>query len=228
MKPAWYIALARAILLSILLLASPSLHAERYDLEKYGASIDVPSSDGWFRRGGPQLPVGEFAVFAENSTTNARFGVAAIPGYPTTDIRHAAVLARIMELMRSMGFEPTRQRFGDLNGQSYVEVIALRTADNGEKFVSVARGVLHGTFLFISLHSAKGEDALADEPAFMANIETLSFGVAAAYSSFEIATDIPQLDTWHYRAYRGAAALAGLFVVAFFAMLFATRHRRAA
>lgn len=217
----------RAALFFLLIFAVSSLRAERYDLEKYGATVDVPSSDGWFRKGGPQLPVGEFAVFAENSTTKARFGVAAIPGYPTSDIRHRNILERIMELMRSMGFEPGRQRFGEFNGQNYVEVIGLLTNDKGEKFVAVARGILRNTFLFIGIHAAKGDDAAADEPSFMANIETINFEVAAAYSEFKIATEIPQLIPWHYRAYRGAAAVAGLLVISFFAMILVTRkHAR--
>jgi hypothetical protein len=215
----------KAALLSFFLLFSVTLHAERYDLDKYAASVDVPSSDGWFRKGGPQLPVGEFAVFATNSSTNANFGVAAIPGYPTSDVRHATVLARIMELMRMMGYEPSRQRFGEHAGQNYVEIIGVHTAEDGRKFVGVARGILQNTFLFISIHTAKGEDAAADEPSFMANIETLSFEVTPAYSSYKIATDIATLLPWHYRAYRGAAALAGLFVISFFLMLFLTRKR---
>ena len=210
----------------LLLLAAAPLHAERYELEKYGATVDVPSSAGWFRKGGPQLPVGEFAVFAENSTTKARFGVAAIPGYPTNDIRHAAVLSRIMELMRSMGLEPSRQRFGQHNELDYVEVIGAMTNDKQEKFVAVARGFLRDSFLFITLHAAKGEDAAADEPSFMAHIETVNFEVAATYSDFKISTEIPTLIPWHYRAYRGAAALAVLFVISFFLMLLLARSSR--
>ena len=215
----------KAALLSLVLLFVTQLHAERYDLDKYGATVDVPSSDGWFRKGGPQLPVGEFAVFAINSTTNAYFGVAAIPGYPTNNVQHATVLSRIMELMRSLGSEPGRQRFGELDGQNYVEVIGHHTSEKGEKFVSVARGILRNSFLFITIHAAKGEDAAADEPSFMANIETLGFDAVTTYSDFKLETDIPRLIPWHYRAYRGAALLAALFVMAFFAMLFVTRTR---
>jgi hypothetical protein len=199
--------------------------AERYDLDQYGATVNVPSEEGWFRRGGPQLPVGEFAVFAVNSTTKAHFGVAAIPGYPTNDVRHSTVLGRIMDIMRTMAFEPARQRFGEHNGQNYVEVIGHHTTEGGEKFVSVARGILRNSFLFITIHARKGEDSEADQPEFMAHIETLGFDAVTSYSDFTIATKIPQLIPWHYRAYRGAAILAGLLVLAFAGMMFATRNR---
>lgn len=211
--------------LIVLIALATSLRAERVELDQYKAIVIAPEGEGWFRKGGPQLRTGEFAVYALNSTDKSRFAVAAIPGFPTSDIRHATVLNRIMEVMRAESFEPSRQRFGDQEDMPYVEVIGSATAENGDKFVMVARGILHNALLFITLHSAKGDDEAADQPGFMANIETLRFNVSASYSEFKIATEIPRLIPWHYRAYRGAAALAALLTLAFFGMLFITRTR---
>jgi hypothetical protein len=217
----------RGILLVIaLLVAALGARAERIDIDTFSASINVPDSEGWFRRGGPQLRTGEFVVYAVNSTTKGFFGVAAIPGYPTSDVRHATVLGRIMETMRGSGFEPTRQRFGTQGDQPYVEVIGGHTTDIGTPFIMVARGMLTKAHLFITLHAVPGHDADADKPEFMAYIETLTFNAPVAVANYDISTKIPQLIPWHYRAYRGAALAAALLVVSFFIMLFVTRERR--
>lgn len=208
-----------------LLLLCTALRAEKYDLDQYGATVNVPDGEGWFRRGGPPLKVGEFVVFALNSTTKGHFGVAVIPGYPTNDIRHGTVLARVMETMRGLGFEPSRQRFGNQNDQPYVEVIGGLKVPDGDNFVMVARGVLRNGFLFITLQADKGGDEEADRPDFMAHIETLRFEVASTLERPQIEAQIPQLVPWYYRTYRVAVLAASLLVVGFFGMLFITRHR---
>ncbi len=219
--------MSRLALLAVLLLVllSATLRAERYELNAYGATVDIPSGEGWFRRGGPQLRTGEFPAFAMNSTTKAIFGVAAIPGYPTNDVRHATVISRLSELMRNLGHEPARQRFGIQDDQDYVELIGSQTADSGDKFVMVARGLLKNGNLFITLQSAKGTDEDADRPEFMAHIETLNFNRKLEYATLDIATKLPQLIPWHYRAYRAAAVAAGGLTLAFAVMIFVTRKR---
>ena len=216
----------RFALLALLIALTAQLRAERYDLDRYKATVNVPDTDGWFRKGGPQLRTGEFAVYAVNSSNKGRFGVAALPGFPTTDIRHATVLSRIMETMRGEGFEPTRQRFGTQEDLPYVEIIGSGAAENGDKFVMVARAVLRNSFLFIAFQASKGGDDDADKPEFMAHIETLRFDVPTGYSEFKISTEIPQLLPWHFRAYRVAALAAGTLALAFCVMLFVTRHRQ--
>ena len=218
----------RFVLFAVLFILSAPLRAERYDLDKYKAVVNVPDTSGWFRKGGPTLRAGEFAVYAVNSTDKGRFGVAAIPGFPTSDIRHATVLNRIMEVVRGEGFEPTRQRFGTNENQEYAEIVAGASLENGDKFIMVARAVLKNTFLFITLQAAKGVDEDADKPEFMVHIETLRFDVPTGYSEFRIATDIPQLIPWHYRAYRGAALAVGVLSLGFLLMLFVTRKSRRA
>ena len=212
--------------LLFVLLVTARLHAEPYALDKYGATVNMPDGEGWFRRGGPTLPSGEFAAFAINSSNKSHFGVAAIPGFPTTDLRHPSVLSRIMDTMKIIGLEPKRQRFDDQSTPPYVEVIGTSTLESGETFVSVARGTLKNSNLFIAFHTRPGVDADADQPAFMSNIETLRFDAPLEYVNFDIATTIPKLIPWHYRAYRGGAAVAVLLVLAFGVMMIITRRKR--
>jgi hypothetical protein len=212
--------------LLFVLLVTCRVQAEPYALDKYGATLNMPDGDGWFRRGGPTLPSGEFAAFAINSSNKSFFGVAAIPGFPTNDLRHASVLSRIMDTMRVLGVEPKRQRFDDQSSLPYVEVIGTSTLESGEAFVSVGRGILKNSYLFIAFHTRPGVDADADQPAFMSNIETLRFDARLEYTNFNISTTIPKLIPWHYRAYRGGAAVAVLLVLAFGVMLISTRRRR--
>lgn len=218
----------RSALLPVLflLLLCAVLRAEKYDIDQYGATVNVPDGEGWFRRGGPTLRVGEFAVFALNSTTKGHFGVAVVPGYPTNDIRHGTVLARVMDTIRALGFEPSRQRFGTQNDQPYVEVIGGLKALTGENYVMVARGILRNGFLFITLQADKGADEDADRAEFMAHIESLRFETAATLERPQIEAQIPQLVPWFYRTYRVAALAASVLVPGFFVMLFITRHRR--
>ena len=208
----------------LLLLLSTPLRAERYDIEKHSAVVNIPDSEGWFRRAGPPLRVGEFVVFAYNSSTKGFFGVAAIPGFPTTDIRHPNVLSRIMDTMRALGPEPTRQRFGTHNDLDYVEVIGGSTTDTGDKFVTVARGVLRNQSLYITMQSSKGAEEDADKPEFMQNIETLRFNVPVVYERIDISTTDPHLKRWHGRVFRIAALLVAVLAPAFFGMLFITRR----
>lgn len=208
-----------------LLLFAGIVRAEKYDIDQYGATVNVPDGEGWFRRGGPTLRVGEFVVFALNSTTKGHFGVAVIPGYPTNDIRHGTVLARVMETIRALGFEPSRQRFGTQIDQPYVEVIGGLKAPTGDNYVMVARGILRNGFLFITLQADKGADEDADRPEFMAHIETLKFETAATLERPQIEAQMPQLIPWYYRTYRVALLAASMLVLGFFVMLFITRHR---
>ena len=213
----------RFALVALLLIFTAPLRADRFDIDQYKATVNVPDTAGWFRKGGPQLRAGEFVVYAVNSSDKGRFGVAAIPGFPTSDLHHPTVLNRVMEVIRGEGFEPTRQRFG--TNDEYVEIIGNAGAENEEKFVIVARAILRSPVLFITLQAAKGGDEDANKPEFMAHIETLNFDVEAGYSEFQIAPDIAQLIPWHYRAYRGAALAAIVLSLGFFVMLFITRKR---
>ena len=208
-----------------LLLLCSAVRAEKYDIDQYGATVNVPDGEGWFRRGGPTLKVGEFVVFALNSTTKGHFGVAVIPGYPTNDIRHGTVLARVMETIRGLGFEPSRQRFGTQNDQPYVEVVGGLKVPEGDNFVMVARGILRNGFLFVTLQAAKGADEDADRPEFMAHIETLRFETAATLERPQIEARVPEIGKWYYRAFRVAALAGSALVLGFFVMLFITRHR---
>jgi hypothetical protein len=212
--------------LVLLLLVAWRAQAEPYVIDKYGATVNMPDGEGWFRRGGPTLPSGEFAAFAINSSTKAFFGVAVIPGFPTNDLRHASVLSRIMDTMRVLGVEPARQRFDDQTSPPYVEVIGTSKLESGESVVCVARGILRNSFLFIAFHTRPGVDADADQPAFMSNIETLRFDAPLEYVNFDISTTIPKLIPWHYRAYRGGAAMAVLLALAFGVMMLISRRKR--
>jgi hypothetical protein len=215
---------ALAFLFLILLLPA---QAERYIMERYGATVNLPDGDGWFRRGGPGLSSGEFAVFALNSISKSHFGVAVAPGFPTNDVRHSTVLNKMMEIMRTFGIEPHRQRIGEHNDHPYIEIIGTTKLDSGESYVSVARGVLKNTYLYVVIHTKSGVDADADQIEFMNNIETLNFDATPQVLNFNIATTIPALLPWHYRAYRGGAAMAVLLMIAFVIMLIVTRTKKA-
>ncbi len=195
-------------------------------MERYGATVNLPDGDGWFRRGGPTLSSGEFAVFAINSTNKSHFGVAAVPGFPTSEIRHSTVLNRVMEVMRTLGIEPQRQRFGEQDGRPYIEIIGTATLDSGETFVSVARGILKSNFLYAAIHTKHGVDADADHVEFMSNIETLNFDATPQILHFDIATTIPTLIPWHYRAYRAGALVAVLLMIAFVIMIIVSRQKK--
>ena len=92
--------------------------------------------------------------------------------------------------------------------------------------VAITSTVLKNSNLFIAFHTRPGVDADADQPAFMSNIETLRFDAPLEYVNFDIATTIPKLIPWHYRAYRGGAAVAVLLALAFGVMMIITRRKR--
>lgn len=213
----------RFALVAILLILTAPLRAERFDIDQYKASVNVPDTKGWFRKGGPQLRSGEFVVYAVNSSDKGRFGIAAIPGFPTNDLRHDTVQKRVMEVMAGEGFEPTRQRFG--TNDEYVELVGGAGKENEEKFIMVARAILRNSVLFITFQAAKGIDEDANKAEFMTHIETLNFNVEVGYSAYQIAPDIEQLIPWHRYAYRGAVLAVVVLSLSFCVMLFITRKR---
>ena len=222
----WFVRAAlKTLLLCTLLLifATPLPHAsaDEWISEQYRCALTIPTQESWTAGTRQQLPVGEVILNAASMTTNQGVMLTYVEGMPSGDLKNAALVKRITELLESQGWSVESSSMLTWKERPSIQFITQRRDIVAGKQIGIARALMRGKSLYLITAYGKGEANRADDPEFMRVVNTFHFLEQPLASRTEPATP-PAM--FFKIAMFGSAGAAVLLIIAYAVTLIAAQR----
>ena len=213
------------LLLTLLLIFSatlPSAIADEWISDEYHCALTIPTQESWAAAIRQPLPSGEIIFHAASMTANQGLMVTYVPGMPSGDLNHPALVKRITDVLASQGWSAEDSTRIQWKGKTFIQFIAQRRDVVSGKLIGIVRATMRGKSLYVITAYGKGEADRANDANFMRVMETFRF-----VEQPSVIVDHPEGPS--VKVYRvamiGAAGAAGLLVIAFGVVFLLSRVR---
>ena len=211
----------RFTLLLLVALTLPRAWADEWISEEYRCALTIPTQESWTAAIRQSLPSGEVIFHATSMVSSQGMMITYVPDMPSSDIRNAAVLKRIRELIEAQGWSIETSSEIVWKNRPFIQFITRRRDVVSGKLTGIVRVTPRGRSVYLITAYGKGEADRANDPEFMRVMETFRF--VEQPTAIIDHPEAPSAKLYGIAMF-GSGGAAAMLLVAFAVTLFLSRH----
>lgn len=149
--------------------------ADEWISEEYRCALTIPTQESWTAALRQSLPTGAVVFHATSMMSSQGIMITHLADLSSSDIRNAAVLKRITDVIEAQGWSIATGSQIVLQNRPFIQYIAQRRDVVAGKMTGVIRVTPRGRNVYIVTAYGKGDADRSEDPDFMRVIETFRF-----------------------------------------------------